>query len=747
MEKSYHALLIGTDEYEDEQLPNLKWAQKDCTNLFDILTNAEHGLFPPENVIKLIGREVTLENVQYRLFSQIVQNRTKEDTVLVYISGHAFPIPYQNRIYIATYDSNIELIKQNPLKGVWMSQLHDEFFKKSAAKNLIFILDTCYSGSIFPQSTKGIGPTLIDESFYASGTGKIAIVSSPPEGLSREDDHYQNSVFTNFLKQGLEGKAAEENGDVTVDSLIAYIRLNVPPDQPAGRYGHDYGRIVLSKHHKQKTEQSYQKSFPEFEISKNNLYRTNFSPLNNQLEECRSLIDNFLAEFSKKNQDEIDITTHILDAIKLSTKASAVLLLRKDLSDWVVKSLSTGASNSISVDDYVSVALSASLRNNALGPDINGVFGKVTLEGKNLKLVTIALRKSYPSEILVICDTEIEIIETDLFAEVISGVYNATNSFSLMANKETVESEIYDYLKVLHKFLPISFYNRRFELFGNRLHSENTSVLFQPIFKFGVNEVSVSGFEALAHDIKAERSPADIFRAAEIWGRKFMLEADLYFLQTATEKYQELRLKTAGYRRPEDVQDLSVNVYPESLMRSKYFDEMNRLIKKNGVIPADKFYLEISEKTIFPKVEGEGIAVGNDIKSFRQVLEKYVHSFGIGFAIDDFGIGYSSVSRLAELHPSYLKIDREILFVRDAYNTIKFIISFVNDLTSKEFLRSAKIVLEGFDSETSRFVHLGELRRIGLQYIQGYIVGKPVHDKLVRLDETSIDYLSSLSNV
>lgn len=168
---------------------------------------------------------------------------------------------------------------------------------------------------------------------------------------------------------------------------------------------------------------------------------------------------------------------------------------------------------------------------------------------------------------------------------------------------------------------------------------------------------------------------------------------------------------------------------------------------KGGVIPNDKLYLEISEKTIFPDVEGEGIASqGGGMRTFREILEKYVRSFGIGFAIDDFGVGYSSVSRLAELHPSYLKIDREILLLGDVYNTISFVIGFVNDLISKQFLRSAKIVLEGFDTEASRFVDLAKLRKIGVQYIQGYIVGRPIHDKLFRLDQPARDYLHSMIN-
>jgi EAL domain-containing protein (putative c-di-GMP-specific phosphodiesterase class I) len=747
MENTYYAILIGINEYVDEQLPKLNWAEKDCSDLYNALTNNEHGMFPPDHVSLLLGKNATLENIQQKLFAQVVHNRTKNDTVLVYISGHAFPIPYQNRVYLATQETEIESVKQNPLKGLWMYQLHDEFFKKSDVKNLIFILDTCYSGSLIPQSTKGTGKIqLIDETFYTTGTGKIAIVSSPPQGPSREDDCFKNGVFSHFLIRGLLGEAAdEENGEVTIDSLLTYIRREVPPEQPTGRYGQDYGRIVLSKSFIIQKEREYSKSYPEFEISKDSLYKSNFSSLGNILEPYQEIIKNLVNLLSEGCQNKVGVDNHILNTIRLSSGAKAAFLLRKDLNTWIVKSISNTFDTPSSIDSYVSTALSASLRNGALGPDIRGVFGKMPIGSSEISLYTISLRKTYPFEMLVVCEPNNDLVQTDVYAEIIIGLYNITNSFSAMPNNLVIESAIYDHLRVMYKFVPITFYNHRYKLYTDRLHNKNISVLFQPIFKFGVNEISISGFEALAHDTDAEKSPADIFRAAELWGKKFMLEADLHFLQIALNKYKEVRLKTPGYRRPEDIQDLSINVYPESLIRSKYHNEMRNLIT-SGLIPNDKLYLELSEKTIFPKVEGEGIAAQTDISSFRQILEEYVHSFGIGFAIDDFGIGYSSISRLAELHPSYLKIDREILLLDDAYNTIKFIISFVNDLTSKQFLRNAKIVLEGYDNETSRFVELRKLKKIGVQYVQGYVIGKPVHDKLMRLEGSSKDYLFSLMN-
>ena len=162
------------------------------------------------------------------------------------------------------------------------------------------------------------------------------------------------------------------------------------------------------------------------------------------------------------------------------------------------------------------------------------------------------------------------------------------------------------------------------------------------------------------------------------------------------------------------------------------------------MLPKQKLYLEISEKSVIPEIiPGDGIATKHT-RTFRDILRKYVMEIGVGFAIDDFGIGHSSVARLADWTPSYVKVDREILKLETAQETLEFIVGFVSRLIGQRVLRHSKIVVEGFDEEISRVLSLRDIKAAGVDHIQGYIIGMPT-EQLIRLTQEQRDELSFLS--
>ena len=110
-------------------------------------------------------------------------------------------------------------------------------------------------------------------------------------------------------------------------------------------------------------------------------------------------------------------------------------------------------------------------------------------------------------------------------------------------------------------------------------------------------------------------------------------------------------------------------------------------------------------------------------------LKKGFEEMGAGFAIDDYGTGYSNVSNLLRYMPNVVKIDRSLLtniqespqkehFVRD-------IIEFCHD-------NDIKALAEGVETA-------GELRcliRMGADLIQGYYTAKPSPEILDVIDST-----------
>jgi EAL domain-containing protein (putative c-di-GMP-specific phosphodiesterase class I) len=102
----------------------------------------------------------------------------------------------------------------------------------------------------------------------------------------------------------------------------------------------------------------------------------------------------------------------------------------------------------------------------------------------------------------------------------------------------------------------------------------------------------------------------------------------------------------------------------------------------------------------------------------RTVLEE-LKAMGVALAIDDFGIGYSSLSYLKQFRAGKLKIDRS--FIRD-------VVTDGEDATlTKAIIRMGRslgmrVVAEGVETEAQ----LSFLREQGCDEIQGYYFSDPI---------------------
>jgi diguanylate cyclase (GGDEF)-like protein len=162
---------------------------------------------------------------------------------------------------------------------------------------------------------------------------------------------------------------------------------------------------------------------------------------------------------------------------------------------------------------------------------------------------------------------------------------------------------------------------------------------------------------------------------------------------------------------------ISINVNAAQLIENHFARDFLNKLKSYGV-NADEVMIEVTERSLidsFANTQG----VINDLRSH-----------GVKCAIDDFGIGYSSLSYLKRLSLHTLKIDRE--FVKDIDKSPKEIIlaSTILDI-GRQF--DYNIVIEGIENEKQKSLLL-ELDD-NLSY-QGYFFSKPIHP-----DEFKIKYL------
>lgn len=156
---------------------------------------------------------------------------------------------------------------------------------------------------------------------------------------------------------------------------------------------------------------------------------------------------------------------------------------------------------------------------------------------------------------------------------------------------------------------------------------------------------------------------------------------------------------------------VAVNLSGLDLEDPELPDYVADLLERWGVSPAN-IELEITET-----------AVITEHKVSREVLDRLAR-LGVSVAIDDFGIGYSSLQRLKQLPFNTIKIDKS--FVLDTSSDGPEMV-FVDTITQLGHRLGMKVVAEGVEcSESWR-----RLAAVGCDIGQGYHISRPLPSEMM----------------
>jgi len=148
-----------------------------------------------------------------------------------------------------------------------------------------------------------------------------------------------------------------------------------------------------------------------------------------------------------------------------------------------------------------------------------------------------------------------------------------------------------------------------------------------------------------------------------------------------------------------------------NLSFSEIIDEKNQ----DQIIEILDNYGRHAKKLTFEILEDEAIENYCMLNRFLSKVEK----FGVDIAIDDFGSGYSNFEHIIGLNTHFLKIDGSLIKIIDHNLQARVLVQSIVD-----FAKSMKI------KTIAEFVHSKEVldivKRLGIDYAQGFYVGKPV---------------------
>ncbi|MCU7799769.1 MAG: EAL domain-containing protein [gamma proteobacterium symbiont of Lucinoma myriamae] len=244
-------------------------------------------------------------------------------------------------------------------------------------------------------------------------------------------------------------------------------------------------------------------------------------------------------------------------------------------------------------------------------------------------------------------------------------------------------------------------------------------VYFQP--QYDIKSERISGVEALIrwnHPDKGLIAPNDFIPLAEETGLindigEWMLDASCHILQNWIQNNPVLSNIT-----------LAVNISSSQITTDKFVDFVLNTLNKYHLKP-EQLELEITENTLMKDMD---LAVGK--------LHE-LSSHGVHFAVDDFGMGYSSLSYLQTLPLNNLKIDRSFIATIQSEDDKNSIITAIVAMAKEMGLN---IVAEGVENE----VQVNYVKAIGCPTVQGYWYGRPMPaDELQILASEQLNNLKS----
>lgn len=230
------------------------------------------------------------------------------------------------------------------------------------------------------------------------------------------------------------------------------------------------------------------------------------------------------------------------------------------------------------------------------------------------------------------------------------------------------------------------------------LESGSLQLAFQPLLRLKSGEVT--GVEALLRYRMPEHgavSPEVVVDLAEQTGLIDALTEQVLDKALAQVRYWE----RAGYRL-----DVAVNLSMQSLNGQGFGDKLDELLDRYH-LSGDRLTLEVTESAMMANPR-------QAVETLNRLVER-----GVQIVVDDFGTGFSSLSRLKELPVHGLKIDKA------------FVMSFEDSASDRAIVNATvrmaqglglEVVAEGVETPAT----LEALKKMECNCAQGFYIARPM---------------------
>ncbi len=229
-----YALLVGINDYQGDISP-LRYCVSDVEAFGQALI--ETAGFKSDNVYlmtsQMTGRQQPTHVNVVRQLSLLSERVKPEDTFIFYFSGHG--ITKAGQSFLLTTNSDTTTKDTLTITAVNLNQAK-EILSRVQAQQLLTVIDACRND---PDSGRGEEDNLLTNDFSRGFKIKRDQERAGTPGVSAtlyacsvgerayEWPEKQHGIFSYYLLEGLNGKAANANGEVVVTGLADYTQRKV----------------------------------------------------------------------------------------------------------------------------------------------------------------------------------------------------------------------------------------------------------------------------------------------------------------------------------------------------------------------------------------------------------------------------------------------------------------------------------------------------------------------------------------
>lgn len=337
----YQIISIGISNYKKSSINSLRCPSTDAKSF---LNSAELGFSEQISYKKLLcNNEATLIDIKEALTANELKNADREDTLIVYYSGHG---THDDReVYIANYDIDPQRLD---VSGVSISYLKEQI-ESLNHKVKILILDCCHSGGVnsksIPSMVEAKGATNL-KSFLNQkfADGIFVFTACKDDESAYEVADMDNSLFTHYL---LEELTKSKEAFISISDIISPVTNSV--EQHANRNKvkqtptavlKQSGDIKVPKFgHYKKPNLNVQEDFQTNEHESRKIAIPPIDPKNKEY--ATAIKETFILIDSKKERCEITTKSYISRSITNLKEKYLQLPKNADNYDDIAKAIET----------------------------------------------------------------------------------------------------------------------------------------------------------------------------------------------------------------------------------------------------------------------------------------------------------------------------------------------------------------------------------------------------------------------